>query len=276
MNLRSILGLCFGLAISVPNAGLAQCGGDTESCAVPMGTYEVLLPEVAKDAPIVVHLHGYGGNGKGALKQTHVALVFRDRGYAVIAPNGLRRGGDGPTSWNFLQRDAVRDEPAFYRQVVEDAVKRFDLDRDRVLLSGFSIGASMVHYTACADANLFAAYAPVAGSFWQPHPESCAGPIKLLHTHGWTDGTFPLEGRRVGSGFTQGDAFQSVHIWREANECTQPRARKFQKTGKFMRRAWTECTEGTALEFALFDGGHVVPNGWADMAADWFEDVVAK
>ncbi len=271
MTFRAVLSLCFGIAFALPNAALAQCANSADSCTVEMGTYEILLPEVPKDAPVVVHLHGFGGNAKGVLKQAHVAKVFQSRGYAVIAPNGLRRGGDGPTSWNFLQQDTRRDEPAFYRQVVEDAVKRFGLDRDRVLLSGFSIGASMVHYTACSDASMFAAYAPVAGSFWLPHPELCDGPVKLFHTHGWTDGTFPLEGRRIRPGFTQGDAFRSVHIWREANECTQPRARAFQRTGHFVRRAWTECAEGTALEFALFEGGHVVPNGWADMAADWFE-----
>ena len=40
-----------------------------------------------------------------------------------------------------------------------------------------------------------AAYAPVAGSFWRPHPdmEACAGPVDLLHTHGWRDKTVPLD-----------------------------------------------------------------------------------
>lgn len=134
----------------------------------------------------------------------------------------------------------------------------------------------MVHYVACKTPDAFAAYAPVAGSFWRPHPTECAAPVKLLHTHGWTDGTFPLEGRIVGSGFAQGDAFVTTSIWRETNMCRQPRAKKFSKTGPFMRRAWTECVEGSALEFALFDGGHVVPKGWADMAADWFETVVSR
>jgi polyhydroxybutyrate depolymerase len=229
------------------------------------------------NAPIVLYLHGYGGNGKGALRQAHIAKVFQDRGYAVLAPNGMRRGGDGPTIWSFHpEMPKLRDEVAFYEEALGDAVKRFGLNRDRVMLAGFSIGGSMVHYAACRSPDLAAAYAPVAGSFWRPHPTKCAGSVKLLHTHGWTDGTFPLEGRIVGSGFALGDAFVTTSIWREANACRQPRAKKFSKSGKVRRRAWTECADDTALEVALFDGGHTVPKGWADMAADWFETVVPE
>jgi polyhydroxybutyrate depolymerase len=252
---------------------LADCASEAGSCEVPLGTYEILLPSNVENAPVVVHLHGYGGTGMGVLGQSRRTKALLERGYAVIAPNGLSRGGSGPNSWNFHPKsNSGRDEIAFYDEVISDAVERFGLNRERVLLSGFSIGASMTHYVACNAPDLFTAYAPVAGSFWRPHPIECAGPVQMFHTHGWKDGTFPLEGRRVGSGFVQGDAFETMSIWRKANECRQPRAKVFSKTGQFMRRAWTECKSGTALEFALFDGGHAVPSGWADMVVDWFEN----
>lgn len=260
-----------------PGFAQADCADLAGSCVVPLGTYEIALPDKAENAPVVVYLHGYGGNGMGALRQPHIAKVFTERGYAVLAPNGLPRSSDSPNSWSFHpERIQGRNEAAFYAQAVDDAVARFGLNRQRALLAGFSIGGSMTHYVACSDPTLFAAFAPVAGSFWRPHPQTCVGSVKLLHTHGWSDGTFPLEGRIVGSGFAQGDAFVTTSIWRKTNECRQPRAKKFSKTGNFMRRAWTECKSGTALEFALFEGGHIVPIGWADMAADWFETVVVE
>ncbi|MBC7180657.1 MAG: polyhydroxybutyrate depolymerase, partial [Roseovarius sp.] len=46
---------------------------------------------------------------------------------------------------------------------------------------------------------------------------------------------------------------------------------RFETTGDFLRRSWTRCTPGSALEFALFDGGHGVPKGWSTLALDWFE-----
>ena len=94
----------------------------------------------------------------------------------------------------------------------------------------------------------------------------------MLHTHGWRDGTVPLEGRPLLAGqIYQGDVFAGLQILRELNGCTQLRADKFDTKGKFWRRKWTRCTSGTALEFALHTGGHGVPKGWADMALEWFE-----
>ena len=94
----------------------------------------------------------------------------------------------------------------------------------------------------------------------------------MFHTHGWTDNVVPLEGRLLGGGrFHQGDIFAGLEIWRVANECADTKPSGFSTTGQFMRRNWMGCAEGSALEFALFPGGHTVPNGWADMMVDWYE-----
>lgn len=253
---------------------MAQCETSNGRCTIEDGTYTIMLPDAdVANGNAVIYLHGFGGNGQGALRQSHVTSAFLDKGFAVIGPNGLPRAENRPNSWNFMRNPDARDETAFLGKVADHASAQFGLKRDRILLSGFSIGASMTHYVACNQPDLFAAYAPVAGSFWRPHPISCNGPVKLLHTHGWKDGTFPLEGRRIRPGFTQGDAFSTIHIWREANSCDQPRAKKFSESGQFMRRAWTECISNSALEFALFNGGHVVPAGWSDMVIKWFEDL---
>ena len=130
----------------------------------------------------------------------------------------------------------------------------------------------MVTYLACEAPESFAAYAPVSGGFWRPHPAGCAGPVRLLHTHGWSDTTVPLEGRFLGGGrFQQGDIFAGLEIWRAANRCPDQRPDAHAATGPFWRRSWTGCAPGSALELALFPGGHTVPEGWADLALDWFE-----
>ena len=130
----------------------------------------------------------------------------------------------------------------------------------------------MTAYLACETPGVFTAYAPVAGNFWRPHPERCAGPVKLLHTHGWTDGTVPLEGRPLGAiDIMQGDVFHAMLIWRETNGCTGLKADRFEMTDRFWSRWWTRCDEGTALQLSLFPGGHAVPRGWATLALDWFE-----
>ncbi|MEM6577841.1 MAG: alpha/beta fold hydrolase [Pseudomonadota bacterium] len=253
----------------------AGCGSEPDACQIASGTYHAALPEVAEDAPLLVFLHGYGSSGENAISLTRMVQPALDRGYAVLAPDGQTRStdGSGPASWNFYPGWPGRDETAFLADVVADAASRFGVDRTKVLLAGFSAGGFMVNYLACETPNAFQAYAPVSGGFWRPHPDACAGPVRLFHTHGWTDTTVPLEGRLLGGGrFQQGDIFAGLEIWRAANACADEKPSGFSKTGDFLHRFWEACQPGSALEMALFPGGHTVPPGWADLALDWFEE----
>ena len=134
----------------------------------------------------------------------------------------------------------------------------------------------MTHYLACQAPDAFYAYIPVGGAFWRTHPDECNGPVRLLHTHGWTDTTVPLEGRVLrGSdaddpdAIMQGDVYYAMELWRAENGCRQLRGDRFDTDGPFWRRAWVRCDPDTALELALFPGGHTVPVGWAEMIVDW-------
>lgn len=273
----SILAL---VCLMAPGPGYADapCGEADRLCKTPLGEYAIALPEEATDSPVpaLLYFHGAGGSGPRVMRNSGMINAFKERGYAIIAPSGLKRPNSrfGP-GWSFLPiREKQRDELLFARQVLADAAKRHNIDRDMVLVSGFSVGGSLTWYLACQVPSLGRAFAPVAGAFWRPHPKSvdCAGPVKLLHTHGWRDGTVPLEGRPLGGGrIYQGDVFEGLRILREVNGCTQLRADKFDTSGRFWRRKWTKCSTGSALEFTLHTGGHGVPKGWATMAMNWFE-----
>lgn len=266
------MALCAVLIGSVVQAG---CGPDPEPCEVPLGTYHIALPEAATgDIPALMFLHGAGGTGNGSTRPGSMADTITARGYAVIGPNGLaRNGGSGRPGWSFHpDRPKQRDEMAFFRQVADDAAAKFGINRDMIILGGFSIGGSMASYIACEDPTAFAAFAPVAGSFWRPHPTDCAGPVRLLHTHGWQDKTVPLEGRPLGNGtIYQGDVWYAMGIWRAENGCDGLRADSFDTEGDYWIRRWDTCDAGTALDFILHPGGHGLPRGWSNMMLDWFE-----
>lgn len=254
-------------------SGALACAGLEGRCSVETGSYHILLPpDATGPVPAVMMLHGYGADGLAMLRHDQVAPPLLARGYAVIAPNGRDRDGSDGGRWSFHpERPQLRDEAAFLSAVRADAAARFGIDAERTVLSGYSIGGSMTAYLACADPEAFPAYLPVAGGFWRPHPESCAGPVRLLHMHGWRDGTVPLEGRPLGGGrIVQGDIFAMLEILRRANGCDGLRATDFDTGAAFWRRRWGTCAAG-ALELVLHPGGHVIPEGWAALAVDWLE-----
>jgi polyhydroxybutyrate depolymerase len=255
-------------------APAGACPGADAPCRVADGEYFIRLPETGRTVgrpALMVHLHGAGGQAADVVRGAGFLDVFLGRGYAVLAPQGLaREGGRGP-NWGVSDgRPHPRDDLAFIGEVIDDAVGRFDLDRTRVLLTGFSRGGSLVWDIACQAPAMASAYAPIAGGFWRPHPASCKGPVRLLHTHGFTDGTVPLEGRPLrGGAVAQGDIYEGLQLWRRTNGCGD-RADWHDTSGPFWRKAWTACAAGT-LEFALHPGGHGVPEGWGPMVIDWYE-----
>lgn len=270
--IRALLGAA-ALSLAA-QAGAAMCADREAPCPMPDGAYHLRLPSAgAPHPPVVMFLHGAGGSGAGALGNASVVQPLLDRGYAVIAPSGSREFRGKPSAnWNFLPGWEGRDEPDFLNRVVADAARRHGTDPDRVLLAGFSAGAFMVSYLACAHPDSFAAYAPVSGGFWRPMPKGCAGPVRLFQTHGWRDKVVPLEGRALrGGAFLQGDIFAGMEIWRAANRCSGQDPTSYAERGQFWLRKWDNCEPGSALEFALFPGGHGVPEGWSNMVLDWFE-----
>lgn len=272
---------CLALALVALFARpVMACGGPDDACETPLGSYFVASPESgAEGRPVVLFFHGGGGWGSRILgMREDMTAEFTGRGYVVVAPNGKKRpGGKFGPGWSFIPTLAPqRDDLAFAREVLTDAEARFGVDRARVLMTGFSIGGSLVSYLACRDPSVAAAFAPVAGAFWNPPPEDCVGPVRLLHTHGWRDKTVPLEGRplRKDPLVEQGDVFETLRRWRVRNGCTKLRADEFVTEGPFWRRIWTSCDTG-ALEFALHPSGHEVPDAWPALAMNWFEGLEA-
>jgi polyhydroxybutyrate depolymerase len=259
------------LALAVAGqAAAAGCGGAV-ACAVAGGVYHARAPD-GPPAGAVLFLHGWGGTGVGVIGDEALVAPLLERGYVVVAPSGMpRREGAVGGRWN-ARGGPGRDDVALLRAVADDAAARFGFPRDKVLAAGFSGGGMMVWRVACIDATAFAAYAPVAGLLWRPLPAACAGPIRLLHTHGWSDAVVPLEGRSVGGGqITQGDLFAGLDLMRRAAGCRRDDPDAYERSGDLLIRTWRDCSPGAELELALHPGGHTVPAGWAGLVLDWFE-----
>ena len=236
-------------------------------CRVESGSYRVVLPPQAgagRRVGAILYFHGYQGSAEEVIADAGLVAVAWRLGVALIAPDGAGR------SWSFPGSPAKqRDEFAFVGQVLDDAVARFPVDPGRILVSGFSQGGSMVWYLACRMPRRFAGFAPIAGAFWEPLPESCESPRPpLIHVHGTSDTTVPLAGRALRQGYKQGDVFKSLAIL-APNGCTAGWAEAARATPApedLTCRVATACGNKARLELCLHGGGHIADAAWVERA----------
>ncbi len=250
-----------------------DCGAPGAPCAADGGVYYIARPAGDGPHPAVIYMHGYGGRAEVVISNRSLVDPILARGYAVIAPQGLPRWeGDKGGAWNSRLAPDNRDDVAFLGALADRAAAEFGLDRRRTLAAGFSGGGMMAWRLACDTPENFAGYAAISGLLWRPLPEMCAGPVRMLHVHGWRDKVVPIEGRSVAGGaLTQGDLFAGLAMLRLANGCLRDDPDAYGMRDEMLLRTWNDCAAGSDLTLALHPGGHKTPPGWPDMAIDWFE-----
>lgn len=266
----ALAGLVLAASAVAQVPALAQsrdaCPADS-GCHVASGSYRIVLPPQAvagRKIGAIVYFHGYQESAEAVITDPGLTAVARRLGVALIAPDGAGR------SWSFPGSPAKqRDEFAFVGQVLDDVAARFPVDPALILASGFSQGGSMVWYLACRMPQRFAAFAPIAGAFWEPLPESCAGPRRpLIHVHGISDTTVPLAGRTLRQGSKQGDIFKSLAIF-APGDCTAgwaETARAAPAPEGLACRVAKGCDSQMRLELCLHAGGHAADAAWVERA----------
>jgi phospholipase/carboxylesterase len=184
--LRDDAGLSARLAAPAnPNTGILHDANEPGS----RGGFSLYVPEYYtpdRAWPLVMALHGGSGNGRaflwGWLRDA------RSRGAILVAPTAT-----GPT-WALAGDDA--DTPNLAR-ILDFVRQRWNVDPDRLLLTGMSDGGTFCYVTGLESASPFTHLAPVAAAF---HPlmagmadaDRLRGlPIYLVH--GRLDWMFPVE-----------------------------------------------------------------------------------
>ena len=263
------LGVAWAILLAAAS-GAAACGPDSD-CMVGARSYRIFLPDRPADAGppgVVVFVHGYRGRAANEMKNMATRRVAGELGVALIAAQSA--GED----WNLPgaphgEVEAASDEIGYFDAVIADATERFGLDRDRVMLAGFSAGGMMVWTLACHRGDAYAGYAPMSGTFWAPVPESCpGGPVDLVHYHGTRDEVVPTEGRAIQDAM-QGrvaDAFGVIARTGDYGPAPPRRAAGLDCEGKVE-------PGGRRLELCLFDGGHEfrperIADAWTRLGID--------
>jgi len=244
--------LAFLAACLSANASVA-CGPDTD-CKIDNRHYRIRMP-AGHDGktPIgaIVFAHGYTGTARQVMRSKGFAAMDRKMNVALIATKSAGKGWTLPGS-PVHGKVKGADELAYYDRVLDDVARRFPIDRKRMLATGFSAGGMMVWSLACHRSQLFAGFAPIAGTFWAPIPNTCKTPVtSIIHLHGDSDKTVPLLGRRIGSS-KQGAVQQALGMY-AGYGAFGPTTIENQPGLKCSKR---HNAGGHILTFCLYKGGH--------------------
>jgi polyhydroxybutyrate depolymerase len=228
----------------------AGARAESREVSLPDGRfYRIDLPARAASAPVILALHGGGGNPAQFARNAGLSAPATAQGYAVIYPAGTGRGPH--LSWNggYCCAYAARtgaDDVGFLDRVVADAARRFGLDPAGVFVTGMSNGALMAERYAAERPGRVRAVAGVAGTL-DPGIR-LRGPVPLLHIHGTADRRVPYHGGRgEGPSVTDFAPVETV-------------ARAFRRANRAVGVAASRVVDPAA------DGMRVIEEDWRDGA----------
>ncbi|HNB72776.1 MAG TPA: PHB depolymerase family esterase [Acidobacteriota bacterium] len=217
-----------------------------------------------KAVPLVVVLHGGGGNAKNIENVTAFSKKADQEGFIVVYPNGY--SGDGAlqtwNAWTCCGRAQTQNsnDVGFIRELVKRLKDRYNIDPNRVFATGHSNGAMMAYRLGCEMADTFAAIGPVAGPLNSTNTLP-SQPLSLIVIHGTGDGAAPYNG---GTGRATGDfvfnpASLGVKTWVNLTGCNP--TPQTQQTGKVIHETYTGGRNQTEVEFfTIVDGPHPWPD----------------
>lgn len=232
--------------------------------------YLLHVPEgVSGKAPLVLALHGRGGDGEQMARLTGLAEAADRFGFIAAFPSGL--GGE----WNYVAGvrgyELETDDVGFLRALAHSLAEEQPVDPARIYVAGFSNGGFMAQLLACEAADVFAAFASVAAAGFGGQPGVCGEqlPTSLLLIHGTHDAVIPWDGlrQRTPSGPVTllASVEQTVAFWAERLGCgTRAERSVLPASGSSETETHVidmlGCPEGVALRLvAVVGGGHNWP-----------------
>lgn len=188
LDMKTILFAALAVVASGALAQTIDIGRGEIPLVVPTGYDET------KPAPLIVLIHGYTGSGQQQESYFKLSQLADEYGFFFIAPDGtVEKAGEKHRFWNAgtlccnFQGSTV-DDVTYLKRLIDAVGGKYNIDPDRIYMSGHSNGGFMVHRMAYEFPETIAAIVALNGSapmnFTKPPP---AKPVSVLHIHGTRD-----------------------------------------------------------------------------------------
>ena len=242
-------------------------------------TYLLHLPPAydgKKILPLVIVLHGGGGNAPGAVRMTGFSEKADKEGFVAVYPNGSGRLKDRLLTWNSgnccgYALDRNVDDVGFIRVLIDELEKIRAIDPKRVYVTGMSNGGMMTYRLGCELSDKIAAIAPVSGAL---NVENCqpVGPVSAIIFHGTADehvlynGGEPLKKVDVHQRVDKSVSY-AVKFWVAHDGCSETPQRE--EKGGIRTEIYSGGEEGAEVVlYAIKGGGHAWPGGQSYLLGD--------
>lgn len=244
-------------------------------------SYLLHVPPGAGGAPLplVIALHGAGGNGADFAAETQFGAAADAAGMLAVFPDGIQ-SAPGRGSWNahFCCGAAAAqglDDIGFIGALIDTVASQQPVDRGRVYATGMSNGGMFAYQLAAAHPAWFAAIAPVSAtiggiarsgaSFLIGVP---ARPVPVMIIHGRKDRYVLYDGGSSGAlkfpNHWKMSVADAVSFWVAADACPAAPELSEADAGRLRRIAYGGCAEGSEIVlWEIADGDHSWP---ADVA----------
>jgi polyhydroxybutyrate depolymerase len=215
-------------------------------------TYRLFVPP-AHDGrtrlPLVLDLHGSGGNAAGQARTSGFETVAAAEGFLVATLDA-----EG-TRWNVPVQPGRADDVAYVSDVIDHVASQACLDQTRVYATGFSGGGRMSSLLGCRLADRLAAIAPVSALRF---PAPCAGrPLPVLTFHGLADPQNTYDGHLPGrNGEWDESVPEALAGWAARNGC-QGSVTLEDPAGPLSTMRYESCSDDAEVRLIRIDGlGH--------------------
>lgn len=235
-------------------------------------SYIVNLPDSYDEespAPLVIVLHGAGGNSFDLQLGTDIDETANELGFIAVFPDGYQQG------WSFLDEDEMAqdedwtDDVGFIDALIDQVIEDYNVDIRRIFVAGISNGALLALRLGCELDDRLAGVAAVAATYSFELAQHCVGtaPLPTVIVWGTEDIVFPLEGfvwvtpdGKIRSSFSLNQT-RSYFATRYQCETVSPALQAESEDSPFdvHRQIYTGCNSGVPAIFYLIIGEE---HGW--------------